>query len=315
MQVNKYVYSFIYDNTESDLCKLESKCLFNKEEENKILITDIKAEPSRSAFIKRRLDVISFSKDYAALINDIKSKKIKTDGFKVEYLFLPDDTSDYEERLNKLRDVGYSINTFPDYNNPTIIYGIGCYQDVWYFGVLIKNNLLWQKHKQKPRSFSNSISMNIAKALVNIAAQSNLENTLLDACCGVGTIMLEACFAGNNIEGCDNNWKAFQGAQENIAHYNYTAKVFYSDIKDIRKKYDAVILDLPYNLYSTATDSDISHIIESASQISNRLVIVSISDLKSLLDAAKLRILDYCLINKRGRSNFGRKIWVCEKIQ
>jgi len=313
MQTNKYIYSFRYDNNESELCKLESRYIFNKEEKDKLLFSDIKVDPSRSAFIKRRLDVISFSKDYPALISEIKNKKIHTDGFKVEYLLLAGDTSEYAERLEKLKDIGYSIDTFPDYYNPTITYGICYFENVWYFGVLIKNNLIWQKHKQKPRSFSNSINMNIAKSLVNIAAQSNNESKLLDACCGVGTIILEACFAGNNIEGCDNNWKAFQSALENIAHYNYTAKVFYADIKDITKRYDAVILDLPYNLYSSATDSEIEHIINSAAEISNRLVIVSISDLTKLLSKTGFSIVDYCIVSKRGRSNFSRKIWVCEK--
>jgi len=314
MQINKYIYSFRYDNTESELCKLESRCIFNKEEKNKFLISEIKAEPSRSAFIKRRLDIISFSKDYPALIADIKSKKIRTDGFKIEYLELKGDTSEYAERLEKLKDIGFCINTFPDYYNPTIIYGICCYEDVWYFGVLIKNNLIWEKHKQKPRSFSNSIDMNIAKALINIAAQSDIDSSILDACCGVGTIMLEGCFAGNNIEGCDNNYKVYRSALENLAHYQYSAKVFYSDIKDIKKRYDAVILDLPYNMYSAATDIEISHIINAAADISNRLVMVSISDLTNLISNIGFKLSDYCIVNKRA-SNFSRRIWVCEKME
>ena len=315
MPAKKYIYSFRYEHTESELCKLESRCIFNSEEKDKLLFSEVKAEPSRSAYIKSRLDVISFSKDYPALIEDIKNRKISTDGFKVEYLVLQGDVLEYAERLEKLKDVGYSINTFPDYYNPTIIYGICRYEDVWYFGVLVKNNFDWLKHKQKPRSFSNSIKMNVAKALVNIAAQSNKESKLLDGCCGVGTIMLEACFAGNNIEGCDNNWKAFRSAVENLAHYNYTAKVIYCDINDIYKQYDAVILDLPYNLYSTATDIEISDIVRSASKISNRLVLVSISDLTDLINKVGFKIKDYAIVNKRGKSNFARKIWVCEKMR
>lgn len=74
MQINKYLYSFRYDTTESELCKLESKYIFNQEEKNKVLVSDIQAKPSSSAFIKSRLDLISFSKDYATLIQEIKRK-------------------------------------------------------------------------------------------------------------------------------------------------------------------------------------------------------------------------------------------------
>ncbi|MBE9468899.1 MAG: methyltransferase domain-containing protein, partial [Bacteroidetes bacterium] len=141
----------------------------------------------------------------------------------------------------------------------------------------------------------------------------NKEKKLLDACCGVGTIMLEACFAGNNIEGCDINLKMCKHARENLSHFNYTTNVYCSDIKDIRKRYDTAIIDLPYNLYSRATDSEILHIIESTAEITDRLVIVSTSDITNLIINTGFIISDYCTVSKRGKTNFARKIWVCEK--
>ena len=313
MHKNNYLYSFNYDNNESDLCKLESKYIFNKEEKNKLLFSDIKAEPSSSAFIKKRLDISLFSEDYSTLINEIKTARISIEGFKVEYLVLDGDETEYSERLNKLRDIGYAIESYPDYYSPTITYGLSYYKGVWYFGILIRNDLSWQKHKQKPCSYSNSISMSIAKVLVNIAARANKETKILDACCGVGTIMLEACFAGNNIEGCDINEKICKHARENLSHFNYTANVYHSDIKDISKRYDAAIIDLPYNLFSIANENNISHIIESTAEITNRLVIVSTSDITNLISKTGLRISDYCSVKKIGKAKFTRKIWVCEK--
>ncbi|MGQ7870428.1 TRM11 family SAM-dependent methyltransferase [Sunxiuqinia sp. sy24] len=313
MQTNNYIYSFSYANYENELCKLESSYIFNKEEKNKLLFSDIKAEPSNSAFIKNRLDIISFSEDYSTLINKIKKESICIEGFKVEYLVLDGDTTEYAVRLKKVRDIGYSIEGDSDYYSPSITYALCNYEGIWYFGVLIKNNFAWHKHKQKPCSYSNSISTNIAKALVNIAAKGNKEEKLLDACCGVGTIMLEACFAGNNIEGCDINWKICKNARENLSHFNYTANVYRSDIKDINTRYDAAIIDLPYNLLSCATDNDILHIVESTAEITDRLVIVSTSDITTLISNAGLRIAGYCSVGKSGKRNFARKIWVCEK--
>ena len=315
MQVNrhKYIYSFNYENTEKDLCKLESRYVFNTEVKNKRLFTEKKVDTSSSAFIKSRLEIISFSKDYATLINQIKKENIRVEGFKVEYIVFDGDTTEYANRLEKLRDIGYSIEGMHDYYNPTTIYGLCCSEGTWYFGILIKNNFEWHKHKQKPYSFSNSISVNIAKALVNIGAKANKETSLLDACCGVGTIMLEACFAGYKIEGCDINEKIAKNARENLSHFNYTANIYHSDIKDISQKYDAAIIDLPYNLFTSATDSDIEHIIKSTAEITDRLVIVSISDITSLITHIGFEISDYCSVSKRGKTNFARKIWVCER--
>ena len=313
MPINKYIYSFSYENTESELCKLESRYIFNKEEKNRLLFSDLIVEPSDSAFIKSRLDIISFSKDYARLINKIKKENICIEGFKVEYLVFDGDITEYRERLKKLKDIGWSIEGIPDYYNPIKTYALCYYEGVWCFGILIKDNFTWHLHKQKPCSYSNSISISIAKAIVNIAAEANKEKKLLDACCGVGTIMLEACFSGNNIEGCDINEKIAKNARENLSHFNYTANVYHCDIKDISKKYDAAIIDLPYNLFSNATDTDIMHIIDATAEITDRLVIVSTSDITNLIFNSGLRISDYCTVSKSGKRNFTRKIWVCEK--
>lgn len=313
MQIKKYLYSFTYDNTERELCKLESRCIFNEEGKNKLLLSDIKVEPSSSAFIKKRLAIILFSKDYDTLIYEIKKENIRVEDFKVEYLVFEGDSTEYEERLEKLKDIGYSIDGNPDYYKPKIIYALGYYGGVWCFGILIKDKYEWRKHQKKPFSYSNSIGINIAKALVNIAAKANKEKRLIDACCGAGTIMLEACFAGHHIEGCDINWKLCRDARKNLAHFNYTAKVNRSDIKDIINWYDAAIIDLPYNLLSSATDKDIFHIIESTAKIADRLVIVSILDITTFISQIGLEILDYCSVSKKGKTNFTRKIWVCEK--
>ena len=113
MQINKYIYSFSYENPQSELCKLESRYFFNKEEKNKQLVSNIKVAPSNSAFIKSRLDVISLSEDYATLIHKIKKENISIEGFKVEYLVFDRDTTEYRERLNKLKDIGWSIEGIP----------------------------------------------------------------------------------------------------------------------------------------------------------------------------------------------------------
>ena len=223
------------------------------------------------------------------------------------------DATAYAERLNKLRDIGYSIDGAPDYYTPSITYSICYYKNVWYFGILIKQKTDWQKHKKKPYSFSNSISIYIAKALVSIASKGNKTNKILDACCGVGTVLLEGCISGFNIEGCDNNSKAYKHTIDNLSHYNYTTNVYLSDIKDHNKKYDSAIIDLPYNLYTYSNDAIISNIIESTAKLTDRIVIISISNVETIIKKSGLKITDSCTVEKRGTINFIRNVWVCEK--
>ncbi len=308
-----YLYSFNYDSHNSELCKLESRQIFNQSEKYKILFSDIKVDPSISPFIKNRFEIITSSDSYTNLITNIKEEDIHIDGFKAEYLILDGDNTDYDERRKKLKDVGYSIVGEPDFENPSIIYSICIYNNIWYFGVLIKHNMEWQKHKKKPFSFSNSIGMDIAKTLVALTSKGDKSKKLLDACSGVGTVILEACIAGFNIEGCDINPKRYEQTLKNIKHYDYTSNIYCKDIKDHVGSYDCAIVDLPYNLYSLVDDSTTEHIINSTVKLSERVIIVSTSDIKDTIKKSGLKVKDFCIVEKRGKSKFSRKIWVCEK--
>ncbi len=313
MREDNYLYTFKYNHHYRELCRLEATQIFGEPEKNNLLFSRIKVEPSISPFIKSRFEIILSSPDYSELLKNIKNEDIHAEGFKAEYLVLEGDTTGYKDRLKQLKEVGYRIEGDPDYYHPSIIYSICYYQNIYHFGILTKHNPDWQKHKQKPAKFSSSISINIAKSLVSIAAKGDQSNRLLDACCGVGTVMLEACFSGFEIEGCDINWKACKKTRENLAYYNYTAQVFRSDVKDLTQKYDAAIIDLPYDLYTHSNDTITFDIIASVAKLTTRIVIVSITDIEPLIKKAGLRIADFCVIKKRGTKNFTRNIWVCEK--
>ena len=310
---SKYIYSFTYNHHYSELCKLESRQIFGKEEEDNLLLSDLKLDPSISPFIRSRFEIISSANEYSELLKNIEKENICFEAFKAEYLILQGDETGYNQRLSILRDIGYRITGIPDYNNPKIVYSICKFDNIWYFGILTKHNIGWHLHKQKLHSFSNSIGMVIAKTLVSIASKGNKSFKLLDACCGVGTIMLEACFSDFDIEGCDINWKATKHTRENLHHFNYSANVYRSDIKDLNTKYDAIIIDLPYNIYTYSNDEISLNIIESAAKLSNRVIIVSVSEIDSLIKLVGLNLTDFCIVGKRGKSNFARKIWVCEK--
>ncbi|MCZ4408904.1 hypothetical protein O3Q51_08800 [Cryomorphaceae bacterium 1068] len=313
MKSTKHLYIFDYHHTERDLCKLESKHVFGEEVGEKLLWSNTLIHPSSSTFIKKRLDIMATSQDYGRLLTEIEAAGISAEGFKVEYLVFDGDNTRYPQRLNKLRDIGFRIEGIPDYHNPKSFYALCQCDGTWTFGKLIKDRFDWYKHKEKPRSYSNSITIGIAKALVNIAAKGKKEATLLDACCGVGTILMEACYAGYAIEGCDFNWKICADARENLAYFDYSATVHCSDIGGIDKRYDAAIVDLPYNLLSDASEADIAHIIASAGRLTDRMVIVSTSDISDLISKAGFRTADHCSVSKKGKRNFARRVWVCVK--
>ena len=313
MHTHSYIYSINYDIHNEELCKLESRQIFGEEEQDNLLLSNLKLNPSISPFIRSRFELILSATDYSGLLEKIKQKNIHVDGFKVEYLVLSGDPTKYADRLSKLKDTGYCIEGDPDYTNPSITYAIGQYKNTWYFGVLTKHQTDWLAHKKKPCSFSSAINMDIAKALVGIASKGDQNQRMLDACCGVGTVMLEACIAGFDIEGCDINWKACRSTRANLAHYNYTAKVYRSDVKDLTQQYDTAIIDLPYNLYTSSNDASTFNIIESTAKLAPRVVIVSTVGIETHIRNSGLKVSDSCTVEKKGKK-FARNIWVCERM-
>lgn len=309
----EHIYIFNYNHHEEELCKFEAKHIFNQEIENKLIFSDKIVEPSSSAYIRQRLDIILNSKDYPILLDEIKKLNLRLDGFKVEYLLFAGDPTRNAERLNKCRDIAFKIEGTPNYYHPHTIYALCYYEGIWYFGTEIKNTPDWHKHKQKPHVFSSSINPDIAKALINTASQGNKDKKLIDTCCGVGTVLLEACYAGYNIEGCEIGKKVCHQARANLEHFNYSAIVHHSDIKDITAHFDAAIVDLPYNLFCRADDNTLSHIIKYSAEVADRLVIVSASDVSDMIQSYGLSIIDQCSIGKMGKTKFERKIWVCVK--
>lgn len=313
LEKSTFLYNFNYDRHHSELSKLEARQLFNKEHTDKLLFSNVEIDPSTSPFIKARLELICIASTYNELLSNIRHKDLKDHGFLVDYLILENDTTSFAERKTRLKDVGYCIDAEPSFNNPSIVFGICTYKDLWYFGRLVKEDNEWHKHSKKPKSFSSSLDIHLAKSLVSIASKGQKQTSLLDACCGVGTVLLEGCIAGFNITGCDINEKACDNTIHNLAFYNYNADVHCCDIAKLNINFDAIIIDLPYNLYSHATNEVVEHIISSATKLAPRLVIVSIADIKPALKTSGLSVTDFCIVEKRGKSRFKRNVWVCEK--
>lgn len=308
-----FLYQFNYDLHHKELSLLESRQVFGEEHHQKCLFSRIKLDPSLSPFIKCRIDLICWAPVYDEFLKVIEEKQILMHGFHIDYVSLEGDPTGHLQRRKIAKEVGHCIQSEPNFKHPSTTYSVCQHEGAWYFGVLWREDNAWMRHNEKPFSFSNSIDMHIAKTLVSIASKGDVSCRLLDACCGVGTVLLEACIAGFDIEGCDIGLSACQHTRSNLLHFGYKAKVHHLDIKDLDQNYHSAVIDLPYNLYSHSTVQITSDIIESTAKLSERLVIVSIADIQGVLEGLGLDVLDGCRVVKKGKSLFERTLWVCQK--
>jgi tRNA G10 N-methylase Trm11 len=308
----KYIYNYSWDENERYLCAMEMRALFGKESDSNILESSLKLNPSRSPFIRERLDVLYEGNTLEDLAQQVKTLPEPEAAFKVIYvkdpIFIDTDKTGFEDRRKAEREIGLQIKGKADLKNPGKLFGIKRLNGLWVFGEYVKNEAAWLKHQQKPHSYSTALSTRVARAVVNIAVPEPEGKKVIDPCCGIGTVLVEALSMGIDIEGSDINPLVIPGAKENMKHFQLHGKVELRDIRNVKGSYDAAIIDLPYNLCSVITPRDQLEMLKSARDFTERLVIVTVEDVDSVIEQANFKIEDRCVVTK---GNFRREVLLC----
>lgn len=310
MLSEEYIYNVNYQITDEELCKLEMRSLFGFSPNSKAFFSKCMINPSASPFLKNRLNIIYKTSTFEELIEKLKENTIVEDDFKVKYVQLQATDPYINEKRRICREVALTFEGFHSFEEPKRYYGISFFENYWYFGILEKNRLDWKKHNKKPYSYSSSLGINLAKALVNIASNGDKSISIIDPCCGAGTVLLEGLYAGYNIRGGEINYKVAENARVNLRHFDYLPKITTGDINDIKDYYDVSIVDLPYGISVKASDELRLMIIRNARRISKKIVLVSSNDISNIIQEENFTVLDSCTVIKNENRDFARFVWV-----
>ena len=309
MKKEEFLYFINYTVMEQELCTMEMKYYFNKDINSKIFYSNIDVDPSKSPYIKCKIKVLHIAESIEEITSFIKENRISYDDFKVVYIKSEHNDVDYEGRLDAVRKIGYVIKGYPDIHNPKILISILKIHDKWILGEYYKNNQEFLKHNNKPYSYSNALGIKIARSLVNIAMINNENGTLVDPCCGVGTVVIEALDLGINIKGYEISKQMAYNARENIEFLGYPRDtIICGNMHDIKECYDTAIVDIPYGLFSPITLKEQIDIIKTARRICRKMVIVTFENMEEYIKEAGFTIIDKCVVPK---GNFKRYIFIC----
>ena len=304
-----FLYFINYQDNERELCKMEMRCLFNREINEKYFFSDIDISASRSPFIKSKIKIIYSDESLDRMVSKIKEDNLSYDDFKVSYVKSEQGDVQYEDRLEATRKIGFVVNGYPDMHKPRNPLAVTKINGLWIFGEYEKNDFKWQKHNDKPYSYSNALGLRMARALVNIAMKDNEEGTLIDPCCGVGTVVIEALDLGIKVKGCEISKQMAYNARENVEFLGYLRDTIVCyDMHKIKDKYDSAIIDIPYGLFSPVTLEEQKAIIHTARNICEKMVIVTFEDMEKFIVEAGFSVIDKCVVPK---GNFKRHILVC----
>lgn len=304
-----FLYFINYQENERELCKMEMRCLFNREINEKYFFSDIDINASKSPFIKSKIKIIYSDEFLDRMVRKIKEDNLSYDDFKVSYVKSEQGDVQYEDRLEATRKIGFVVNGYPDMHKPRNPLAVTKINGLWIFGEYERNDFKWQKHNDKPYSYSNALGLRMARALVNIAMKDNEEGTLIDPCCGVGTVVIEALDLGIKVKGCEISKQIAYNARENVEFLGYLRDTIVCyDMHKIKDKYDSAIIDIPYGLFSPVTLEEQKAIIHTARNICEKMVIVTFEDMEKFIVEAGFSVIDKCVVPK---GNFKRHILVC----
>lgn len=309
----KVMYTYARHEDEEELCELELRSLFGQSayigEGVVSASTDIAVTVNRSPFFKRRLEVQLEAETLPELTAKLPAISLGNDSFKVLYTD-GDERFLYEEQREVERLIGASMRGKADMRNPVRRFGIMRFEGKWLFGLCEDSESIWLKHQRKPQNYSTALPTRAARAIVNIAAGgSPAEKELIDPCCGMGTVLIEALSMGIKIAGLDINPLAVRGARVNLAHYGYPDVVRLGDMREEQRRYDAAIVDMPYNLCSVLTGVEGLEMLHAVRKMASRAVIVTTEEVTDQLKKASLRTIECTLLRK---GSFTRYISVVE---
>jgi tRNA G10 N-methylase Trm11 len=151
---------------------------------------------------------------------------------------------------------------------------------LWFGEILTKINHSYHDHDEKPCHTSTSLPARLARALVNLAWPAR---SILDPCCGTGTILVEACAVGMTAFGSDRSPKMVGMSRKNLAHFGFQAEVVRGDARQTARPADAIITDLPYGRYCDADPENIRQILHQCAQLAPLGIFVTEGDLTEWL--------------------------------
>lgn len=305
-----YVYNYACHEEEYALCRLEMRSLFGYESKTNKLESLCLIEPSRSPFIKGRIDIFLQANHYEELLSLIDSILVEKKTFKVVFIQEElDEKIPFQKRRMIEKEVGLRISGKVDLNNPDTMFAVAKVNNKWVFGNYLASASVWLHHQKKPKQYSTALSTRMARAIVNIAIPNTTAVKVIDPCCGIGTVLIEALSMGINIVGSDINPLAAIGARENIAYFGYKCKVALKDIRDVTGSFNCAIIDMPYNVCSVLSPEEQLEMLKSARSFTEKMVVVTVENIDEAIGQAGFHIIDRCDVKK---GSFVRQILVCE---
>ncbi len=309
----QYLYKFNSIPENEELAQYEMEAIFNQKITSKYFTSNLDISPNKSYFINHRINIISTAESLETLHHSVVPLGLYYENFKIECSDIASETLKYREQLDACRLFADAIDGTVSIKQPKIILVIAYANGIWYFGELVKNDRSFLEHTTKPYSYSNSMPADMARSLVNIATKNSDDISLVDPCCGIGTVVIEALSQNYQIIGTELNRDVAWKAIANLQSLNLPEVISCQDMHTLEKPFDVAILDLPYGLYSVTSKSIQRGLIDHCHNIANELLLLSNEPIDHLLAPSPWELERIITISKQSKGDFTRYLHILKK--
>ncbi len=266
---------------------------------------------SRAAFVHRGIEVLARATTLDQLVADVQERwnaDMDADRFRID---VHDPSSRCSSTTIEIATALADVIPFgPDLRDPLHRFLVIVGEDGFTFGaVQTEADGSYRRHDDKPWTTSSSLDSRFSRALVNLVPDAA---SILDPCCGAGSIVLEAAVLGLDAFGVD--WKpAMVGmTRENLAHFGYDASVELADSRTHEQPADAIVTDLPYGHAIDSDEHEIRAILERSATQAPLGVFVAPADISTWLTAAGYTDIEvHTVLKRRG---FTRWVHVAHSV-
>ncbi len=308
----EYIYKYNSEKQDAELAKYEMQAIFEQDITSESFLSEFYVNPNKSYFINYQIEIMFNSTSLDELVKMIDDANLDYDQYKIEFINVKSNELPYKERLQYCIKIAHSIEGEGTVHNPLITLVVTKLENKWYFGKLNRNDRAFEDHQDKPHSYSNAMTTQISRALINIACGKRNDLRLLDPCCGIGTVVIEALSQNYDITGRELNSLVAEKAQQNLLALGFENVIKCQDMHTITEKYDVAIMDLPYGIMSVTNVELQTGLVTKAYNLADRLLLVANEPSEHLIADTKWNIKDIISIPK-ATGYFKRYIYVLNK--
>ena len=288
-------YLLMGPDEELDLARAELWALAGCTPHGRVATGTVTADISRAAYVRLCAEQLAAGSNWPELQQAIAALKLHCEEYRIAVFRPAPKVAVNATSLQK--SIADLISGTPNIDHPRREFAVIITPNEWQFGPIISRSRQgWRSQVKHPYHYSHALAPQMARALVNLVAAPG--DTLLDLCCGSGTIVAEALSEGIYAWGVEINPALAGQTAVNLRALGLAANVIVGDARNIRGNFDAAIVDFPYGHSSPVAPDLYRDILVNLREQVERMALVFGGDQGWLLEQLALSVRQQATVVK-----------------